>query len=471
MTYRPVPLAVASSQSDAVAFNSQRLVNVFPESSAYGGKSPFVLLGVPALKPFTTVGAGPHRGDVVMDQTLYQVSGGYLYRVPATGVAAQLGPVDGTGYVSMATAGTQVAIATSVGHGYIYDSSTNVLQRISDADFYGGTSVCALDGYFIWSSGGDTPTRFQISALLNGLSYDALDFASAESTATDLIRVFLVGTQIFMMKSDRIEVWYDSGSADFPFARLNATIIPKGIAAKFSPALLDNSVFWLGRDDQAGGDPVVYRVNGYVPEVVSTNAVAKALAEVDDISAVAGVSYIAKNHAFYGLILPTGNSWWFDVSTGEWHERATYGNPRWLGGTMCAAYGKTLIGSCLDGALYEFGLDSDMDAGSLPLVADFTLPAFGQDPSLKRCARLRLDMETGVGLVTGQGSAPLVTLNISDDRGRTFSSDIEASIGEQGEYGLGVEWRQMGQFRSRVHRFRISDPVKRAFMALWADIV
>jgi hypothetical protein len=80
-------------------------------------------------------------------------------------------------------------------------------------------------------------------------------------------------------------------------------------------------------------------------------------------------------------------------------------------------------------------------------------------------------METGVGLVTGQGSAPLVTLNISDDRGRTFSSDIEASIGEQGEYGLGVEWRQMGQFRSRVHRFRISDPVKRAFMALWADIV
>jgi hypothetical protein len=467
-----VPLAVASDQSQSIAFSSQRLINAYPEASSFGGKSPFVLLGTPALKPFTTIGAGPWRGAIVMSGLLYQVSGAGLYSVTAAGVATLIGSavIDGQGYVSIATVGTQIAIATSAGNGFVYDTTTGLLLQITDTDFYGGTSVTALDDYFIWSSGGATPTRFQISALLDGLSYDALDFASAESTATALLRVFLVGTQVFMFKPDRTEIWYDSGNADFPFDRLNSTIIPKGLAAKFSPALIDNTVFWLGLDDDAGGGPVVYRANGYIPEVISTHAVARALAQVTDLSAVRGCSYVKDNHAFYGLVLPTGNAWFYDVASGVWHERATYGRTRWLPNGLISAYGKTFAGSSVDGSLYVLDLDTYLDAGTIPIVADITLPTFGTDPSLKRCSKLRLDMQAGVGLSTGQGSDPIILLNVSDDRGETWSSDMPASIGLQGHYGHGVEWRQLGQFRSRVHRLRISDPVKRAIIALYADI-
>ncbi len=465
-----VPLAVASDRSESLAYSSQRLVNMYPEKSPFGGKSPFVLLGVPALKPFGTVGVGPWRGAIVMDDVLYVVSGTRLYSVNTSGVGTDLGQILGAGYVSMATVGTQIAVATESDLGFIYDSSTGICQQISDPDFFGGSSVTALDGYFIWSSGSAFPTRFQISALLDGLSYDALDFASAESTSTTLIRAYTVGSQVFMFKEDRTEIWQDSGDPNFPFDRLSSTIIPKGLAAKFSPAFLDNTVFWLGRDDEAGGAPVVYRANGYVPEVISTPAVARALAQVDDLDEIRGGCYIKDNHAFYLIMLPTGNTWVFDASAPAWHERSTYQQDRWLGNGLVAAYGKTIVGSHADGALYELDKDTYYDAGDIPILADITLPTFGTDPSLKRCARVRLDMEAGVGITTGLGSDPIITLNISDDRGETYSSDLPATIGKISKYEWGVEWRRMSQFRSRVHRFRISDPVKRAIIACYADI-
>ncbi len=179
-----VPLAVASDRSESIAFSEQRLINMFPEKSQFGGKSPFVLLWAPALKPWGSgVGTGPWRGGIVMDDVQYVVSGGTMYSVNGAGVGTSLGPIDGSGYVSMATVGTQICVATSEGSGFHYDSLTGTLQQITDVNFFGGTSVAALDGYFIWSSGGAFKTRFQPSALLNGLVYDSIEFASAESTA------------------------------------------------------------------------------------------------------------------------------------------------------------------------------------------------------------------------------------------------------------------------------------------------
>jgi hypothetical protein len=413
--------------------------------------------------------AGALTGDV-----LYTVSGTSLYSTTRLGVSTVLGTVPGSGYVTMAKAGTQIAISIGSAAGYIYDAFTASFAQITDTDFFGGTSVVAIDGYFLWSSGGSNITRFQWSGLLDGLSYDALDFASAESSETELIRPYLLGSQILMMKTDRMEVWLDTGNADSPFERMTAQIIPKGLAAKFSPAFLDNTVFWLGRDDEAGGNPVVYRLNGYVAEVISTPAVAIALAEVDpsDYDKIRGASYIKDNHAFYGLILPNGNSLWCDVSANySWHERSTYQQSRWLGNGLISAFGKTLVGSHVNGAIYEFDAETHIDAGALPILADITLPYFGIDAELKRCARVRLDMEGGVGITTGQGSQPIVTMNVSDDRGQTYSSDMQAGIGPIGKYDYGVEWRRMGQFRSRVHRFRISDPIPRRIIACYADIV
>jgi hypothetical protein len=76
-------------------------------------------------------------------------------------------------------------------------------------------------------------------------------------------------------------------------------------------------------------------------------------------------------------------------------------------------------------------------------------------------------LEVGVGLTSGQGSAPEIMLDISDDGGRTFMSMPNRSIGAIGKYRTRVTWHGLGSTDSphgRVFRLAISDPVEVAVM-------
>jgi hypothetical protein len=78
--------------------------------------------------------------------------------------------------------------------------------------------------------------------------------------------------------------------------------------------------------------------------------------------------------------------------------------------------------------------------------------------------RLQVDFEPGVGLVDGQGSAPLVLLDWSDDGGKTWSNQHRGSLGKTGEYLTRIFWTRLGRARARTYRVTISDPVKRVIM-------
>ena len=77
-----------------------------------------------------------------------------------------------------------------------------------------------------------------------------------------------------------------------------------------------------------------------------------------------------------------------------------------------------------------------------------------------RISLLYIDMETGVGLQTGQGSIPMVMLSSSKDNGRTWSAERWATLGQVGTYLTRVVWRRFGSARDYVFKIRMSDPVK-----------
>jgi len=77
-----------------------------------------------------------------------------------------------------------------------------------------------------------------------------------------------------------------------------------------------------------------------------------------------------------------------------------------------------------------------------------------------RISLLYLDMETGVGLQTGQGSNPMIMLQSSKDNGRTWSAERWTSLGAVGTYLTRVLWRRFGSARDYVFKIRMSDPVK-----------
>lgn len=79
----------------------------------------------------------------------------------------------------------------------------------------------------------------------------------------------------------------------------------------------------------------------------------------------------------------------------------------------------------------------------------------------------RLDIETGLGLTSGQGSDPQVSLRVSRDAGHTWEPPILRSFGEKGQYTQLVEWRQLGQARQFAVEVVITDPVPSRIAAAW----
>ena len=74
-------------------------------------------------------------------------------------------------------------------------------------------------------------------------------------------------------------------------------------------------------------------------------------------------------------------------------------------------------------------------------------------------SRLQVVLETGVGLVSGQGEDPQIMLRWSDDGGHTWSNEHWVSAGRMGEYARRAIWRRLGRGRDRVFELVVSDPV------------
>jgi hypothetical protein len=82
----------------------------------------------------------------------------------------------------------------------------------------------------------------------------------------------------------------------------------------------------------------------------------------------------------------------------------------------------------------------------------------------------QLDLETGVGLTTGQGSDPQIMLRYSDDGGHTWSSELWVSAGALGNYAHRAIWRRLGRSRDRIFEIIYSEPTKVALVNAYLDV-
>jgi len=77
--------------------------------------------------------------------------------------------------------------------------------------------------------------------------------------------------------------------------------------------------------------------------------------------------------------------------------------------------------------------------------------------------RFELLLETGVGLVEGQGTDPQIMLQYSDDRGETWSYERWTTAGRIGQ-DVRALWYRLGRSRGRIFRIVVSDPVEWVFV-------
>lgn len=448
-------VALKSGAGRSKSLSAETLVNLYAEKAPDGAKSNVVLVGSPGLELFAEVGYGPIRGSLAMGGMLYVVSGTSLYSVNAGGVALLLGPVPGSGSVSMAENGTQLCIVANP-NGYIYTVAGGVVT-ISDTDFPGASSVAYLDGYFIFTR--PDSGQFFISALYDGTDFDALDFASAESAPDNTKRVFVDHREIWLFGETSTEIWFNSGNADFPFERVPQAIAEKGIAGAYTTAKLDNSVFWLDNEGM-----VRRAAEGYTPVRVSTHEIESTIA-AGDIANAEAFSYTLEGHESYCLYVPGAGTFIYDAATNLWHSRVSHEETRWRAHTHTYIYGKRIVGDFENGNLYALNLSTFDEAGE-PLVAEMVFPPVNMDGERFTVASVQLDCEVGVGLESG--ADPLVSMQTSHN-GVTWGNESFASMGTVGNRRTRAIWRRLGQYRNMHLRFRIADPVKRAVYTAYVN--
>jgi len=467
-----VPFVGGAYQSRSLNLNAQRCINFYLVMGGDNGKSVAGLYGTPGLRLLATLGGTggiramhkPSVGDLIV------VQGQSIYRVDSTWTATLAGYVDSlTTPVSIADDGIKAVLVTGQG-GYTLDLATNVVAQISDPAFYGASRVSYDGAYFIFERPG-TRQFYLISQ--EDTVFDALDFASAATNAEYIVSHIINHGELLIFKRTVTEVWRNTGGADFPYSRDGNAAIEQGCDATHSVVALDNTVFWLGGDKNGRG--IVWRMNGYTPQRVSHDGIEMAIQGYGDISDAVAFAYQQDGRTFYMISFPTGNATWgYDVATKLWHERA-YLNPatgtfqRHRAATHAFVGSTHVVGDWENGKLYALDLNYFSDNGD-PMVSLRSAPHIAdQDYKRIKHKTLQVDIEAGVGLITGQGSAPLMMIRWSDDGGHTWSPLKTMSMGAIGKYKQRARIRRLGESRDRVYEVSISDPVKRVIIGASLD--
>jgi len=446
-----LPVPIHSYALDARQASNARLVNAYAEAAPTGGKSPLFARVSPGVLANATVGNGPGRGLLATRGTLYAVSGGTLYSVE-NGAATELGSIAGAGRVYMAANQSELVVVVPGVAGYVWDGTA--LTQITDSDFTTRSpgAVDFLDNYLLFVDQGSG--RFFSSDLADAESYDALNFATAEVAPDDLVTLATNQREVILLGETSGERWYNAGSSGFPFARIPGGTFELGCVARHSAFKLDNTVGWLA------SDLTLRMLRGAVPTRVSQHGFEQAIrgySRVDDCEAF---TYTLDGHLCAVLRFPAaGATWIYDATTGEMHEREAVTGDLWdvchaatVDGTVYVQRGTTgAVGVLTPETFTEFGE---------PLRFEITFQGIqGEGNTRLFHSRLELLCEVGQGLISGQGSDPRVTLEMSNDGGETWHTLPTRSLGAIGNYKQRVKWEALGTARHRVYRLSGADPV------------
>ena len=476
----PIPIANGFYESESLPISAQQCVNWYPNIPQNQALSQETLFGTPGINQLATTGliAQTNRGAHVKNGIPYFVNGSLLYRVDRTVdvdlvetfSTTSLGTIEGSGRVSMADNGTQLMILVPGGKGYIYNEDAGTpFAEITDLDFTANGApqyVVFIDGYFSCST---DSKKWIISALNNGLAWDALDFGSAESDPDDIVAPIVFRNKIFMTGSETTEAFSNvPNGSGFPFVRSNI-FMSKGCFAPFSLIVAHNTFMMVG-----GGvneSPAIWEFTGSSFQKISTTAIDNVLSGLSKeiIEAAFSFSYADKGAYFVGFTIDDF-TFVYDVITQRWHERSSNVEDediKWRVNSLVTAYGRVLVGDSQDGRIGELDSDVYTEYGD-NIRRIVTTQPFANLGNAIRVSSIELTVESGSG--NSDRPDPKVSMDVSRDS-KTFTYERSRSMGKVGEYNRRAVWYKNGRFpRFVILRFKMSDPVKPVIIKCEAQV-
>lgn len=406
-------------------------------------------IGLAGLTHATQLNGNSYTPDSVSGSTFHIASvPGPAYSGTETGTATSnilnYGPTTDTGDVS----GTVVSMTTDP-----VQVATDLDIEFSQIDF--------IDGYFVALQ--KNSQKVYWSGLEDGTSWNGADVFQVSVFADNLTGIFVDHKEIWCFGSKKTIPYYDSGDADNPFQPIPGSLIEQGSGAQYAPVRMDNTLFWIGRDERGAG--IAWKAQGYVPVRVSNHAVENTWRQYSTISDAVGYSYQENGHIFWVIYFPSASrTWVYDAATGQWHEREFWNVSTGVytahrSRTHAWAFGKHIVGDISSANLYEMSIalltDNMLDAPNNPIRGLRRAPHINNKKLYQRHLYCQVDCETGT-----DPNPATITLRWSDDGGHSWSDPVDMPTFQQGEYGFRVKLNRLGRTRDRVYELTTTSRIR-----------
>lgn len=419
-------------------------------------KSNYILQSFYGLKLWKEFSGGLDRGVLESKGKFYRVAGTTLYEVDSNGDHTSLGFIGGSNRCILSPLGDQIIVVNGSGLVYVYDG-TNVTQ-ITSSNIGSPNGVTVLNNQAIYDAG--TGQGFDVSDVGNPSTINGLNNASAESSPDDLLLPYAYSETLYLFGTKTTELWWNSGQGNPPLDRIQGAALKIGLGAIYSLAENPDFLFLFASDKQfhtlTGGTTSV-------DTVISTPAMAKEFETYTVTDDVIGWTMQLEGQWFYVATFPNQNVTWVYPVGGEWFQWGTGNTGRIRANSYINVFNKHLTTDYNNGNLYELDAYTYTDMDETIIRTRDTAPLHGglfqAAGKAFELTELKFFLETGVGLLEGQGSNPMMIISFSKDGGKTFGTERFVKVGRLNDTDIGVCLKNCGRFYKCVIRIRVSDPI------------
>ncbi|QEL19340.1 hypothetical protein [Limnoglobus roseus] len=462
-----IPFCGQTYTDKTKAANAQRCVNLYPvRSPSADNDNRIVLYPTPGYSQIldTTqlgiVGCGALRCGIEINGTVYVVSGNQFLVLTYAGgtfTAVSKGTLyTSTGRCTVVCNTVELAISDGK-NGYVYNIAAATFTGISGGGWpsSGVTNFAFMDGYVLGAQNG-SKTLIQ-SGLLNAGSYGAQAFAAVTSFPDNLTAVFSDQINVYAFGPKLGEVRFNAASIPFAFEKTQGALIQAGCVSPHTLVKLGGTLMWLASDAQ--GRAYIAALQGYTPTVISTPPLNEVFQRYGSVTDAFAYGYREGDSQFYAITFPSANATWvYDTKNALFHERSQNGGrdlPE-----FCLPYlDQHLVGD-LDGKLYWMSQNYNTDAKGQGISRSRTCSHVSSDGKPLFLQELEIMYEAGTAPLTGAGSTPLATLEVSTDGGFTWRNAGTKSMGLTGQYRNRLIWRRLGWGWQFTFRLTITDPAR-----------
>ncbi len=479
----PIPLPAGSYQLPDPRASYKKLVGCFAEpedqdasSDDKNGPPLITLRRMDGLTKITGDGTGnPVRGMWEMAGVEYVVIGPTLYSVgvgslSSPAVGANLNPIGtgipGNSFIRMSDNGAcLVMLVPFTNLCWTYSPGSGGFQQLTASFFLtlGAIDLGFVDSFMVFLSTNGTTFFNDDGRTVSGVGQ--ITFTTAASFSREFGTDQFVGMaidhrEILMFGTRTSEGYVNAGNpTGTPFSSAPDSFMAIGVHpnGSYTVGSQDQSVFFVANDR------TVRRRNGQTPTKVSNAGIDQILKQPNALLDSYALTPTIGGHPMYVLTMPAiQRTLAYDCLTSKWFElESIVGNTNlgyWRPLVYHNGLGLQLLGDSQSDSIGYLDATVTTEFGN-PMVCAFTTQSVSSNND--RITHRRIELVCTMGGAINQTAIPKVDLLCADDDSGVFISFSDPqNLGGQGQTDNRAYWFNLGQVRSRIYQFRVTDPTE-----------